>query len=136
MFSALRISLCLGIIVYFIFIIILLRKNLLTLKYTILWIIFGIAMLFVLVVPGFIEWLSAILGIKTPSNTVFALALFFMLIIIMSLSAIASNTNDKCKRLIQNYALLEKRIRDLESEKADQQNTTAPGEASHELHGQ
>jgi hypothetical protein len=114
----LRTSLSIGVLTYFIIIIVFLRKKALTLKYTILWIFSGLIMLFILICPGFIEWLSALLGIQTPSNTVFALTLFFDLIIVMSLTSIVSKLNEKLKKIIQVMALLEKRMRDIE-EKAD-----------------
>lgn len=114
MSMVLRMSLSVGILIYFIFIIVFLRKKALTLKYTILWIFSGVIMLFILVCPGFIEWLSALLGIQTPSNTVFALTLFFNLIILMSISSIVSKLNEKLKAIIQYSALLEKQVHDLE----------------------
>jgi hypothetical protein len=112
----LKSSLSLGIIVYFIFIILFLRKKALNLKYTILWILSGIIMLIVVIWPGVVQFFSNIFGIKTLSNTVFALALFFLIIIVMSLSSIVSKLNDKLKRLTQYIALLEERVREFEQE--------------------
>lgn len=110
----LKASLSLGIMVYFIFIILFLRKKALNLKYTILWILSGIIMLVVVIWPGVVQFFSDLFGIKTLSNTVFALALFFLIIIVMSLSSIVSKLNDKLKRSTQYVALLEQRVRQLE----------------------
>ena len=119
----LRTSLFVGVIIYFIFIIIFLRKRALTLKYAILWILSGLIMFIVLICPGFIEWISALLGIETASNSVFALTLFFVLIILMSISSIVSRSNEKIRCLIQQMALLEKRIRDLEEKNPNEKGS-------------
>jgi hypothetical protein len=116
----LKLSLSVGVIIYFILIIFILRKKALTLKYAILWIVSGFIMLFALIFPGFLGWLSALLGIETPSNAVFALTLFFVLVLLMSISSIVSKLNEKVRQLIQHDALLEKRIRDLEERKNEQ----------------
>ncbi|CAB1243304.1 conserved membrane protein of unknown function [Ruminococcaceae bacterium BL-6] len=110
----LRISLCVGIAVYFTFIIIFLRKKALALKYTILWIVSGFLMLLVVLFPRIINYVSKILGIVTPANAVFTLELFFLIVILMSITSIVSKLDEKMKKMIQYTALLEKRIRELE----------------------
>jgi hypothetical protein len=111
----LRISLSIGIVVYFVLIIYFLKKKALNLKYTILWIISGLIMLIMVIFPQLVNGVSALLGIVSPVNTIFVLELFFMLLILMSITSIVSRENEKSKRLIQQVALLEKRIRELES---------------------
>ena len=110
----LRISLCVGIAVYFTFIIIFLRKKALALKYTILWIVSGFLMLLVVLFPRIINYVSKILGIVPPANAVFTLELFFLIVILMSITSIVSKLDEKMKKMIQYTALLEKRIRELE----------------------
>ena len=67
--------------------------------------------------PQLLEELSKMLGIISPVNTLFACELFFLMLILMSITSIVSKQNEKSKRTIQQLALLEKRIRELEEEK-------------------
>jgi hypothetical protein len=116
MVPLLRISLCVGITLYFILIMYFLKKKSLNLKYTILWIVSGITMLTVVIFPQLIHEVSIMLGIMNPVNAVFALELFFLLVILMSITSIVSKQSEKIKQLIQRLALLEKRVRELEDD--------------------
>lgn len=115
MATMLRISLIAGICLYFICIIHFLRKKDLNLKYSLLWIFSGIIMLVFVCFPALLDELSYFLGISSPTNMLFAAELFFMMLITMSITSIVSKQNEKSKRTIQQMALLEKRIRELES---------------------
>lgn len=112
----LRFFLLIGIILYFFAIIYFLKKKSLALKYTLLWIFFGITMFFAVLFPSFIDIISKILSIASPVNAVFALALFFLMIILVSITSIVSKQNEKSKKLIQEIAILEKRVRELEND--------------------
>ena len=59
--------------------------------------------------------MSGLLGIAVPVNALFAIALFCTLIILMSLTAILSHHNTCLLRLIQENAMLEQRVRELEA---------------------
>lgn len=110
----LRISFFIGIACYFLLIIYFLRKKALNLKYSLLWIIAGLLMLIVIIIPNLIYSISQILGFASPVNTVFVIILFFMIVILMSLTSIVSKQNERNRRLTQITALLEKRVRELE----------------------
>ena len=58
----------------------------------------------------------AVLDIEMPVNLVFLLMFCFVLVVLLSLSVAISQLADKCKRLTQANALLEKRMRDLEEQ--------------------
>ncbi len=110
----LRISLLLGLASYFLMIIFFLKKKALNLKYSLLWIISGAIMLILVIFPSILYKSADFLGFASPVNTIFALVLFFMLCNLMSITSIVSKQNSKSKRLTQQYALLEKRVRELE----------------------
>ena len=112
--TKLQILMLLAIALYFILLWILLRKRSLNLKYTLLWIFSGAVMLVMGVFPGVLSWISNKIDIATPTNALFAIMFFCVLIILMSLTAIVSKLNEKNKRIIQTIAMLEKRIRELE----------------------
>lgn len=117
---SLQIFLIIGIILYFVFIVYFLKKKALSLKYSLLWLLTGTIMLVVALFPQTMNWISAFLGIESIVNTVFALQLFFQMVILMSITSVVSKQNDKEKKIIQTLALIEKRVRELESKERDE----------------
>ena len=110
--TTLRIVMLVAVAVYFYLVLRLLKKKSLNLKYTLLWLLSGIIML-----PQILNGFATAVGIYEPTNALFAVIFFCIIIILMSLTAIVSKLNEKSKRLIQSIALLEKRVRILENEK-------------------
>jgi len=98
----------LGIIVSF------LRKNALSLKYTLLWLFSAFIMLIVSIFPNILTPFKNVLGFEVVSNAVFSLLLGFVIIILLSITSICSKQTRKIKTLVQVIALLEKRVRELE----------------------
>ncbi len=103
-----------GITVYFIVIVYLLKQNSLMLKYTLLWLLFGIIMLFMVIFPRSLIFISNLIGIYEPMNALFATCFFCLILIIMSLTSIVSRLRERNKKLAQNVALLEERVRSIE----------------------
>lgn len=112
----LQISLIAGIIVYFYILFYLIKKKSLNLKYTLLWIFSGSIMLIIAIFPQIIISFTHILGIIDVTNGLFAIMIFFILIILMSITGIVSKLKERNKKLIQECALLEKRVRELEKQ--------------------
>lgn len=113
----LHIVLLLAIAGYFTFLAILLKSKQLNLKYTLLWIFAGVFMLIFSLFPQLLDIFAKMVGIYQPTNALFAMMVFFGIIIMISLTSIVSKMNDKIKQMAQYIALLEKRLRDLEREK-------------------
>ena len=113
----LQIVMILAVAVYLVLLFLLLKKRSLHLKYTLLWIFSGILMLVLAVFPRILDWFAALIGIYEPTNALFSLIFFCVIMILMSLTAIASKLNEKNKQLAQAVALLEQRVRELEKEK-------------------
>jgi hypothetical protein len=105
-----------GLVFLFWLVILLLRKNALSLKYTLLWLFSIFVMLVVSIFPGILAYISKIFGFQVASNALFSLILGFLLIILLSLTSIVSRQNEKIKTLVQTIALLEKRLRELEKQ--------------------
>lgn len=112
--NSLRVFLALAIVLYFFIIIVLLKRRSLSLKYTLLWMLSGIAMSVLIVFPKIIDWIVYLVDIKSPVNGLFACGIFFILLILMSITSIVSKQSERVKELVQDNALLEKRIRELE----------------------
>jgi len=110
----LQISFTIGIIFFFVFIIYLLRKNALSLRYTLLWFFSIFVMLILNIFPTVLQVITGILGFQLASNAVFSLLFGFIIVILLSLTSIISKQSERIKTVAQNNALLEKRIRELE----------------------
>lgn len=108
----LRLWLLAGVIVYFSVVLIALRKKSLTLKYSLLWMLSAFLLLIIIIFPQIINWVTKLMGIAAPVNTVFTIVLFLVLMILISLSVIVSIQHAQIKKLIQSLALLEKNLRD------------------------
>lgn len=117
MSTRMQIMMIIAVLFYFGILINLLRKNKLSLKYTLLWIFSGFLMFVVALFPRLLDWFALLVGIYEPTNALFAVISFCLIIILMSITAIVSKSNNQIKRLTQTIALLEKKVRDLEEKK-------------------
>lgn len=111
---SLRVFLILAIFIYLAIIVNMLRKKNLNLKYTLIWLVSALLMLIIAIFPEIIYELASLIGVIDPVNVVFVIEAMFVLLILLSLTAIVSHLNTKSRRLIQSVALLEKRVRELE----------------------
>ena len=66
------------------------------------------------VCPYIVLVLGDITGVANPVNFVFLTQIMFILLILLSVTAVLSGFSRKIKRLAQTNALLEKRVRMLE----------------------
>lgn len=110
----LRILLGIVVLFYFYFIMHFVRRKMLALKYTLLWLFSGLIMGILVLFPQLLEIFVKIVGIETPIYGLFLAGIFFCLLISMSLTAIVSKQTERIKNLAQNNAMLERRVRELE----------------------
>ena len=103
-----------GALVYLLIVFYLLKKQKLAVQYAIIWLISGFVLLLFAIFPYIVLVLSDILHVLNPVNFIFLVTLCFVLLILLSLSVVVSGFALRIKRLTQNAALLERRIRELE----------------------
>ncbi len=113
--SHLRITLIIVVISYFIVILYFLKQKALNLKYTLLWLV-GAVMGILVVVPELLTRTIRLFGIQDNMNGLFLFCIGFIVLILLSLTSIASRQNRKLRTLIQELAILDKRVRDLEKD--------------------
>ena len=111
---SLRIELLIAIIIYFTCIHRMLKLKKLELKYSLLWIFAGFFMLFFVIFPQVLEKIATGLGIVNYLNGLFAVVLFGLIILLMYLTMLVSELSSKHRKLVQENALLEERVRKLE----------------------
>lgn len=113
--STLRITLIAAVICYFIIILYFLKQRALNLKYTLLWLLAGAVMGILVIVPELLTAIIHIFGIQDNMNGLFIFCIGFIIMILLSLTSIASRQNRKVRTLTQELAILDKRVRELES---------------------
>ena len=112
--KTLQFLLILGAVGLFLFIIWLIKKNKIEVKYSIIWLAFSVVMVAFAICPYIVLVLGDITGVANPVNFVFLTQIIFILLILLSVTAVISGFSRKIKRLAQTNALLEKRVRRLE----------------------
>ena len=112
--SDLRILLILGAIALFGMIVWLIKNKKIEVKYSIIWLAFSATMILFAVFPYLVLVLGDLSGVANPVNFIFMTLFVFILLILLSVSAVISGFSTKIKRLAQANALLEKRVRELE----------------------
>ncbi len=112
--STLRVTLCIAVICYFVIILYYLKKKMLELKYTLIWLLAGLVMGIMIFFPELLLYFVRVLGIESNMNGLYVLAIAFIMCILMTLTSIVSRQAMKIKVLIQEISMLEKRIRELE----------------------
>lgn len=103
-----------GVLIYFILVIYFLKRRLIDLKYSLVWLLAGICMAVLILWPDILYTLMEAFGISIPVNGLFLVCIGFVIVILMSLTSIVSKQTDRIKQLVQHQALLEQRIRELE----------------------
>lgn len=101
-------------ILFIAYIISLVTKGKLLLKYSLLWLALSFFVCVFSMFPEPIYALSKFLGFELASNFIFIAAVFFLLVIALSLSVIASKQAAYTKTLVQEVALLKKEQLELE----------------------
>lgn len=113
--STLRITLIAAVICYFVIILYFLKQRALNLKYTLLWLLAGAVMGILVIVPELLTAIIHIFGIQDNMNGLFIFCIGFIIMILLSLTSIASRQNCKIRTLTQELSILEKRVRELET---------------------
>lgn len=116
--TTLRITLVIGLICYFVLVLIFLKNKALSLKYTLLWLLAGVVMLVMVIFPRLLFIITSLFGIQSSMNGLYIICIASIIAILMSLTSIVSKQRNKIKILTQEMAILEKRIRDLEKDKS------------------
>ena len=120
----LRITLIIAVICYFVLILLFLKRKALELKYTLLWLLSGFVLGAFVLFPQLLVYMIRILGIESPMNGLYVLCIGFIIIILMALTSIVSRQTMKIRALIQEIAMLEKRLREVEEEKRSDKEET------------
>lgn len=106
------IRICAGLfLVFFLYYVVkLVRKGRLRLRYSVLWLFLGVLALIVDVFPSILYSLALLTGFIAPSNFLLTVAVMVLLTVCLSLSVSVSRSVSAVKNLTQRVAILEKEI--------------------------
>lgn len=114
MSTSLRIFALVLIAIYFVIIVSLLKRKKFALKYSLLWFLAGILMLIVVIWTDVLVWGADLLGIEVASNGLFGICILLEIMIMISITSVISDLTNRLTSMVQNMALMERRIRILE----------------------
>jgi len=83
------------------------RNKNLELKYALIWLGAGIAILLFNCFPSLMSWMAKKMGVASPVNMLFLFGFFFALVIIYVLTIVVSRLSVKINELAQKIALFE-----------------------------
>ena len=109
-YIALRIILIIMSVFTFAFVIKQIRKNKIEIGESLFWIIISIILIIISVFPQITGFFTKLLGIQSPSNFVFLVAIFIVMLKLFTLSIDVAKLKQKLKSLIENVALKEKEL--------------------------
>lgn len=112
--NRLQILFLIAIALYYVVLFYLLKKKSLSLKYTLLWLFSGLVMLVFVLFPGLLTMFAALAGVGVPTNALFAIISFCIIMLLISITSIVSKQTERIKILTQTLAILENRVRELE----------------------
>ena len=105
----LRLGLVIVAIFLLIFIITVLRKKKMPVKYSLVWILSSLIILLIALIPSVFIKISTLLGFETMSNMIIGVFIFILLIITLVLTIIVSGQRKKITTLIQEVSLLKEK---------------------------
>ena len=112
---SLQITLTVVVVLFLLMIVNDLRRGKLIFQYSLIWFVLAFALLLCIIFPQIPISLAAFVGVEVPSNFVFLVEGVFVLVILVSLTAIVSKQRMQIIRLTQQLAILERRVRELEN---------------------
>lgn len=88
------------------FILYLVKKKKISIKYSLVWLLPCIVLIIFTLVPGLMIFVSKTLGFQTASNMILTLLICFLMVITIALTVIVTNQKDKIRLLIQEVSIL------------------------------
>lgn len=104
----LRIALLIFSLIWIFGILMLIRKQKLPIKYSLIWLIASLVLFFIAVVPYILEFFADLFGFLTISNLVLGILITLLLLITLALTCIVSHQKNQITLLIQEISILKK----------------------------
>jgi len=96
---------------FFVLILDLIKRKKLKEKYALLWLFSAAAIFIVATFNNILESIKNVLGITLPSNALFFLGIFFLILINLHFSLTISSLSEQNRKIAQRLALLEEKMK-------------------------
>ena len=103
-------------ILAFAWIVNMIRKNKIDLRYALSWLFSLVILLILDAFPVIVYKMADLIGIDTPSNMVFFVGFLIFIVLIYTSTASISHLSNKTKKLTQELALLKKQLDDMQAD--------------------
>lgn len=110
--SSLRVILIVASVLFFVFIINMVRTKKLELKYALTWILTSLSFVIMSVFPETVFFVAKLLSIELPVNALFLCVIFLLLLMVFALTVAVSRQASRIKKLVQEIGLLEAEMRE------------------------
>ena len=90
------------------------KKKLISVKYSIMWIVSGLLMLVSILTPNLLNSIANLIGFKVVSNMIFLVGFLILLFITFSLTVIVSIQKMEITTLVQELGILKSYIKEYE----------------------
>lgn len=110
----LRLILTVAILLFIFVMINFIKKDNISIKYSLVWLISSLISIIVILVPNFLEFVSQLLGFELASNMTFMIAIGVLFTISFSFTIIVSRQTQRIRLLIQEVSMLKARVEVLE----------------------
>lgn len=127
----LRIVLALACALFLVFVTRMVCSGKMLLRYSILWMLFACVGVLMAAFPEAVYFVAFVCGFETPSNFVFFVCLFLVLLICLSLSRVVSKQDRQIKTLVQELAIEKARSRGLGEDHFSVQHKVPCDDAGH-----
>lgn len=97
------------------------RKSKIKINHSIFWVVFGFALLFLALMPSSIFFISALLGFQSPTNLIYLLVIFLLVVKLFTTTMRLSKISEQVAALTQEIAIYQLERQDAESEKSEVQ---------------
>ena len=84
------------------------KKSKMQIEYTVFWVLFGVLLLFISLVPQIVYFFFNLIGIQSPTNLVLAFIIFILVIKQFLMTIEISQLEVKIKELVEEIALKDK----------------------------
>ena len=99
-----------GVLLFLLFIILLVKRSRLQVKYSLMWILLALVYLVMGIFPGIVEGVAELLHIKEKVNALFLISVAFIFILCFVFNLLLSKQSNKIKLLIQEISILRSEI--------------------------
>ena len=115
MSGTLRTTLIIGSVLFFVFIINMVRTKKLELKYALIWILTSLSFIIMSVFPETVFMVARVLEVEVAANALFLCIIFLLLLMVFALTVAVSRQAGRIKRLVQEMGILKAEINEAKS---------------------